>query len=669
MENYKGKMLDNRYEILDMIGAGGMAVVYKAYCHRLHRFVAIKILRSDFASDSEFRRRFHDEAQAVAMLSHPNIVSVYDISRNDDLDYIVMELIDGITLKQYMKKKGSPLGWKEALHYISQIMRALGHAHSRGIIHRDIKPQNIMVLRDGSVRVADFGIARVMSAAQNTLTQEALGSVHYISPEQARGSNIDERADIYSAGVVLYEMLTGRLPFEGDSPVSVAIQHISSIPLSPRDLNKDIPEALETITLKAMASKVERRYRNAAEMTRDLEEFRKNPNINFDYEHHQDLIMQAVEEPTQIIDTGSFGKRPPQRPAAPVPAQPPKEEYDDYDDDYYDTGTGRVAARGSSKRSLVPIISAVAVFLVVVLLFIWFFFLRDLVGGDDPVRVPSVVGMTLEEVLANPDYTDVFEFVEGNGRPSDDYEVGEIMEQEPKGNSTARPIDGKVVITVTVSSGQAYVTMVDLTNMPHQEALLKIQSLGLTADTSEYKNSDITKGHVVEQIPLEGEMVAPGSVVKLTLSLGPETKQVAMPSVSGLTEDAAKKMLEDLDLVCVINYYDNDADKGKVFYQSISSGQSVEEGSSVTIHVSNGPSQTDPPQDVARNKTVTIIMPTDVENVTVRITVDGTVKFEGTVNTANTPIFTREVDGIGKQTIRVFINGELKDEYEEDFSS
>ncbi len=233
MDQYIGKLLDNRYEILERIGSGGMAVVYKAKCHWLNRFVAVKILKEDLAQDEEFRRRFHEESQAVAMLSHPNIVAVYDVSRSPELDYIVMELIEGITLKQYMQKRGGKLSWKESLHFITQIMKALSHAHSRGIIHRDIKPHNIMVLRDGSVKVADFGIARLVSASQNTMTQEALGSVHYISPEQARGSRIDARSDIYSAGVVLYEMLTGRLPYEGDSPVAVAIQHINSIPLSP----------------------------------------------------------------------------------------------------------------------------------------------------------------------------------------------------------------------------------------------------------------------------------------------------------------------------------------------------------------------------------------------------------------------------------------------------
>ena len=236
MDQYIGKLLDNRYEIMEQIGMGGMARVFRALDHRLNRQVAVKILREDLAEDAELRRRFHEESQAVAMLSHPNIVAVYDVSRSSDLEYIVMELIDGITLKQYMQKKGNKLNWREALHFITQIVKALGHAHSRGIIHRDIKPHNIMVLRDGSVKVADFGIARVASGGHSTLTQEALGSVHYISPEQARGSHIDARADIYSAGVVLYEMLTGRLPFDGDSPVSVAIQHINAKPIAPREI-------------------------------------------------------------------------------------------------------------------------------------------------------------------------------------------------------------------------------------------------------------------------------------------------------------------------------------------------------------------------------------------------------------------------------------------------
>ena len=301
MDQYIGKMLDNRYEILECIGVGGMAVVYKSRDHRLNRLVAVKILKPELAEDADFRRRFHDESQAVAMLSNINIVSVYDVSHSDGLDYIVMELIEGMTLKQYMQKRGTPLNWREAIHFITQILRALGHAHSRGIVHRDIKPQNILVLRDGSVKVADFGIARVTSAAQATLTQEALGSVHYISPEQAKGSRVDGRSDLYSAGVVLYEMLTGRLPFEGETPVFVAIQHINSIPISPRELNPDIPPRLEAITMKAMAPDPDQRYASAEAMLADLRDFRKNPEGEVQDQQQEEPEELEVEEPTMVV--------------------------------------------------------------------------------------------------------------------------------------------------------------------------------------------------------------------------------------------------------------------------------------------------------------------------------------------------------------------------------
>ena len=304
MDQYIGKFLDDRYEILDILGTGGMAVVYKAKCHRLNRMVAIKILKEDLAEDSEIRSRFHDESQAVAKLSHPNIVNVFDVNQSEGVEYIVMELIEGITLKQYMKKRGSSLNWREALHFTSQILQALRHAHGRGIIHRDIKPQNIMVLRDGSVKVADFGIARITDS-QRTMTQEALGSVHYISPEQARGSVIDARSDLYSAGVVLYEMLTGTLPYQGNSPVAVALQHVNSVPKPPRALNPDIPLGMEQITKKAMAPDRDLRYDDADAMLADLDAFRKNPEIDFGYSDPWVLEGKIDEdEPTQIRKPG-----------------------------------------------------------------------------------------------------------------------------------------------------------------------------------------------------------------------------------------------------------------------------------------------------------------------------------------------------------------------------
>ena len=322
MDQYIGKMLDNRYELLEVIGSGGMAVVYKAKCHRLNRMVAVKILRQELVEDAEFRRRFRDESQAVAMLSHPNIVSVYDVSRSGETEYIVMELIDGITLKQYMEKRGQ-LNWKkETLHFIIQIMRGLSHAHSRGIVHRDIKPHNIMVLRDGSVKITDFGIA-CLATATTTLTAEALGSVHYISPEQARGERVTARSDIYSAGVLLYELLTGRLPFEGESAVAVALQHLSSIPLSPREVNPEIPETLELICMKAMTADASRRYQSADEMISALEEFRKNPEVKLDITV-DGINNAATNEPTSKLPVDDVGKiyRPKQPPVSVVPDDP-----------------------------------------------------------------------------------------------------------------------------------------------------------------------------------------------------------------------------------------------------------------------------------------------------------------------------------------------------------
>ena len=315
MDNYIGRLLDDRYEILEMIGSGGMAVVYKARCNRLNRLVAIKILKEELSKDEEFRRRFHAESQAVAMMSHPNIVSVYDVSHSENVDYIVMELIDGITLKQYMEQK-QVLNWREALHFATQIAKALEHAHSRGIIHRDIKPHNIMVLKDGSVKVADFGIAQ-MASAQSTLTREALGSVHYISPEQAKGAHVDARTDLYSLGVVMYEMLTGRPPFDGDTPVSVAIQHINAKAIPPRQLNPSIPVGLEQITMHAMTADRDKRYSSATEMLEDLEKFRRDPNMTFDFTAPRDGMDFA-----QLLNTPDR----PQRQETERPQRQPRTE-------------------------------------------------------------------------------------------------------------------------------------------------------------------------------------------------------------------------------------------------------------------------------------------------------------------------------------------------------
>ncbi len=586
MEQYIGKMLDNRYEILDVIGEGGMAVVYKAYCHRLHRFVAIKVLKRDLASDAEFRRRFHEEAQAVAMLSHSNIVSVYDVSRGGDLDYIVMELIDGITLKQYMQNKNGKLNWREALYFATQIVRALGHAHGRGIIHRDIKPQNIMVLRDGSVKVADFGIARIVSAAQNTLTREALGSVHYISPEQARGGRIDARADIYSAGVVLYEMLTGRLPFDGDTPVSVALQHINSTPPSPRELDPDIPVGLEEITMKAMAPRVDLRYMNAEAMLRDLEEFRKDPEISF----HYDLAgfrgsRSDLSEPTQVMESAESGPRRGRRTGT-VPENRRRDEEGDYGEEYEPYEPYDEEEEHSRRSLVIPIV--VILFLVAAALGLWLAFFSGIFEKPEEAEVPELLGMTLTGIYENPEIMDSFQINRVSTEFSDEYAEGEVMSQDPAAGDL---VEKGASINVVVSGGKETVEMPDVVDMSYEKALAQIQEKGLQTDEPEYQYSEeVAAGNVLASVPEPGTEVLPGDTVHLVVSQGVETKMVRVPTLTGQSLESARVTLTSLGLTIsgVTEIY-NDQAKGQVIYQSVPAGTEVEEGTSLTLQVSKGP--------------------------------------------------------------------------------
>ena len=618
MNQYIGKILDNRYEILDVIGVGGMAVVYKAYCHRLHRFVAIKVLKRDLAADAEFRRRFHEEAQAVAMLSHPNIVSVYDVSKGDDLDYIVMELIDGITLKQYMQKKQGRLNWRESLYFITQIVRALGHAHSRGIIHRDIKPQNIMVLRDGSVKVADFGIARIMSAAQTTLTQEALGSVHYISPEQARGSHIDARADIYSAGVVLYEMLTGRLPFDGDSPVSVAIQHINAKPIAPREIVPDIPLGLEQITMKAMASRIDQRYMNAEAMLRDLEEFRKNPQVDFHYDLASFHGSQPVpDEPTQSMDSSSSLNRRQHPPArtrtAPPPPRrrPPEERYEEEPE--------------TRRNWVIPVV--VVVFLAAVGVFLWITFFSDMFRQEDALRVPNLLGQNISDVLQDGEVLEHFNVVEQSRQASDEYEEGEIISQDPDAGTEVTADEGPITIHVVVSSGQETMDMIDVVGDTYETAVTRLQQMDLKVDTPVREHSDdVEEGKVISSDPAEGAQVHPGDTVKLVISDGPETKLVTVPTLTGTTLESARQIAAGAGLtISNVTEVNSNYPAGQVIYQSVAPNTEVEEGTSIVLQVSLGPAQTQPdPEPTTHTKTISVTLPTDDrESVAVRITVDG----------------------------------------------
>ena len=658
MDQYIGKMLDNRYEILERIGTGGMAIVYKAKCHRLNRLVAIKILKSDLAQNEEFRRRFNAESQAVAQLSHPNIVSVYDVSRGGDMEYIVMELIDGITLKQYMEKRGQ-LNWRESLHFITQIMRGLSHAHSRGIIHRDIKPQNIMVLRDGSVKVADFGIACLADSAQ-TLTQEALGSVHYISPEQARGDRPDARSDIYSSGVVLYEMLTGRLPFEGESAVAVAIQHLSSIPLAPREINPDIPEQLELICMKAMAPDLEHRYQSADAMIADLEAFRKNPEVEMKFDL-SDLRPEENDEPTRTIRTMPSH-------TVTIPVHQPERNYPrrerDEDEEPRRTGSGK-------RGVLVGAVTVAAVAVVIVLF-------KTILGSFAPAavdqyQVPDLYNMTIEEAENNPRIEGVFEIQKAGSEFSADVPEGHILRQDPKKGETRK--GSQLVIQVWVSAGEETGEVPDLENKSEQDARILLEKLNkeynleLTVEAPEELkqfSEEITEGYVIKTEPAQGEILKKGDTVKLILSKGPDIKPVTVLPFVGMSIDSVLSQLESYKLTCDaadVEVVDSDKPGGTIVWQSPASGETVPEWTTIKFRVSAGLASSALP--------ITVDIPQngkDIVKVEIYVGDEPNPQYSETVYEADGAVSTT-LYGTGRKMVKVYFDGVLdqKQSYERSF--
>ena len=658
MDQYIGKMLDNRYEILERIGTGGMAIVYKAKCHRLNRLVAIKILKSDLAQNEEFRRRFNAESQAVAQLSHPNIVSVYDVSRGGDMEYIVMELIDGITLKQYMEKRGQ-LNWRESLHFITQIMRGLSHAHSRGIIHRDIKPQNIMVLRDGSVKVADFGIACLADSAQ-TLTQEALGSVHYISPEQARGDRPDARSDIYSSGVVLYEMLTGRLPFEGESAVSVAIQHLSSIPLAPREINPDIPEQLELICMKAMAPDLEHRYQSADAMIADLEAFRKNPEVEMKFDL-SDLRPEENDEPTRTIRTMPSH-------TVTVPVHQPERNYPRRERDE-DEEPRRA---GSGKRGVLVGAVTVAAVAVVIVLF------KTILGSFAPAvvdqyQVPDLYNMTIEEAENDPRIEGVFEIQKAGSEFSADVPEGHILRQDPKKEETRK--GSQLVIQVWVSAGEETGEVPDLENKSEQDARILLEKLNkeynleLTVEAPEELkqfSEEITEGYVIKTEPAQGEILKKGDTVKLILSKGPDIKPVTVLPFVGMSIDSVLSQLESYKLTCDaadVEVVDSDKPGGTIVWQSPASGETVPEWTTIKFRVSAGLASSALP--------ITVDIPQngkDIVKVEIYVGDEPNPQYSETVYEADGAVSTT-LYGTGRKMVKVYFDGVLdqKQSYERSF--
>ena len=407
MDKYTGKKLDGRYEIRELIGVGGMANVYRCYDTIDAREVAIKILKDEFLDNEDFIRRFKNESKAIAVLNHPNIVRVYDVSFGDMIQYIVMEYIDGITLKEYIDMQGV-LDWKETVHLTTQVLKALQHAHENGIVHRDIKPHNIMLLQDGSIKVTDFGIARFSSNATGTMTEQAIGSVHYIAPEQARGDKTDGKTDIYSVGVMMYEMLTGQVPFDADSAVSVALMQLQTTPKRPREINPSIPEGLEEITIKAMQKKPEARYHSAVEMLSDIERFRLNPSIRFEYRYFDDKpkYSEAVKKRKGEVED---------------------DPEDDYEEPYYDDDAPvKSPALSAIKGVIIAAVIAILVFGGAAL------YKGYIAAQPKEVDIPNYVGMSVSEANSNNPSHFVFTY---ENRYSDEFPVDTIIDQSPEGGS------------------------------------------------------------------------------------------------------------------------------------------------------------------------------------------------------------------------------------------
>lgn len=571
-DKFIGKRLDGRYEIRELIGVGGMAMVYKAYDNTMDRIVAVKILKEEFASNEDFLRRFKNESKAVSMLSHPNIVKVFDVSIGDLLQYIVMEYIDGITLKEYIEQQGK-LEWKDAVHFVVQILRGLQHAHDKGIVHRDVKPQNVMVLANGTIKVTDFGIARFARGGQRTITDKAIGSVHYISPEQARGDAAADKADIYSVGVMLYEMLTGQVPFQADSAVSVAIMQLQREPKPLHEIDEQIPLGLEQITMHAMQKDANRRYHSASEMLCNLEEFKKDPEMTFEYSTFVD------NDPTKYVAdvVESTEEQPQDEQEQPV----------------------------AEKTPVIPILAGVAVTFVVALIILCLIFIPKLFGKTGTeVVIPDFAKYTLvsgeegdanavyepltyQELLDNADLNEKFKFAyewEYNA----DYEYGEIYDTQPGAN---RKVKKGSEVTVYVSMGQVLAKVPDVYGKSETLAITELKAEGFNPIVVEMPDENVADGMIIRTEPERGTSVYSGTDVTIYVSTGEATKYVELPNVIGLYEAAAKKEIEDAGLrVGTVTKVNSSKPAGVVVSQNPSTNNTAQvgEGTTVNVEVSNG---------------------------------------------------------------------------------
>ncbi len=576
MDRYIGQMLDNRYEILEVIGRGGMAVVYKARCHLLNRYVAIKILRDDMAADQEFRTHFKKEAQAVAMLSHPNIVSFYDVSRTPDIDYIVMELIEGITLKQYMKSQGT-LKIKESVHFATQIAKALSHAHGKGIVHRDIKPQNIMICMDGNVKVADFGIA-YLESIQVDEKNMAVGSVHYISPEQAKGQTVDPRSDIYSLGVMMYEMFTGQLPYVGDSAESIVRQHINGNPIKPTFLNPELPDELERITLKAMNADITQRYQTAEELLHDLDAYRATQNAaEATLTQPQETSANLTEIPENVLPISRSGEL-------------SKEKF-------------LRRHRRANKVSLLTGIALVVVFAVLIFAALWNYFLKDLFSEPTRINIPNFVGSDYEDIINNKEFQSIYNFTRVY-KVDPQVASGIIIGQTPASGRSVMKDSKGVDVELIVSTGIQMLQMPDVVNKEYRDAQMTLQKTGFVVEFEFVKSDSVTENYVISTNPESGDSIPAGATVYMTVSAGPDVATVQMPNLKGLSRAVAIARIEQANLsIGTVTFVESDMAVGTVFWQKPDAYTMVNEHTKVYLQVSSGPKETEPPETPAPPET------------------------------------------------------------------
>ena len=568
MENYVGKRLDGRYEIHEIIGVGGMSVVYKAYDNVDDRIVAVKILKEEFTHDEDFVRRFKNESKAIAVLSHPNIVKVYDVSFGDKLQYIVMEYVDGITLKEYIQKQGI-ITWNDAVFFISQILKALQHAHDKGIVHRDIKPQNIILLPTGNIKVTDFGIARFSRTETKTLTENAIGSVHYISPEQAKGEFTDERADIYSLGVVFYEMLVGRVPFEADSAVSVALMQINDEPVRLTDINPDIPLGLEQICVHAMQKNPLERYQTATEMLLDLEEVIRNPNATFDYTYYIDNQPTKYVKREEVVNKNNSDVS----------------SADDYDNDKLERKKNRRKVFAATVIGLILLIAAV------IGLIAW------LTEGFDTqtLKLENFVGQSYETVISTyTDYTFTYDSLE-----TADYEPGTIIDQAPAAGS---PVMRGTKIVLTVAASTNTISVPVCYDYTEEKAIQILEREGLNnVKIANVSSETVAEGFVVYTEPRATDFVSKDTLITIYVSTGPSTTVIntlTVPDVVGLSQKDAEKFLTKAGFNNIIVVpQDSMVPKGTVLSQSPKRDTAQRENAKIEIFVSTGYTTTTAPPE------------------------------------------------------------------------